>query len=88
MVDGDGLGDLEEPDQLEPVETLGPGLVAMNLRQPRVNGGVGGDQAVDVGEPEEPPDSVHHPVGRGRHEPGLAEPADVQLDVGDRKSVV
>ena len=28
VVDGDGLGDLEEPDQLEPVQALGAGLVA------------------------------------------------------------
>ena len=31
MVDADGLGDLEEPDQLEPVQALGTGLVAVHL---------------------------------------------------------
>ena len=41
VVDGDGLGDLEEPDQLEPVQALGAGLVAVDLRQPRVDGRVG-----------------------------------------------
>jgi hypothetical protein len=30
VVDGDGLGDLEEPDQLEPVQTLGAGLVGLD----------------------------------------------------------
>ena len=47
----------------------------------RVDGRVAGDQAVDVGEAEEPADSVHHRVDRGRHQPGVAEVADVQLDV-------
>ena len=57
VVDGDGLGDLEEPDQLEPVQALGAGLVAVDLRQPGVDGRVGGDEPVDVGEPEEPADA-------------------------------
>ena len=56
VVDGDGLGDLEEPDQLEPVQALGAGLVAVDLRQPGVDGRVGWDQSVDVGEPEVPAD--------------------------------
>ena len=56
MVDGRGLGDLEEPDQLEPVQALGAGLVAVDLRQPRVNRRVGADEAVDVGEAEVPAD--------------------------------
>ena len=81
VVDGDGLGDLEEPDQLEPVQALGAGLVGVDLGQPCVDGGVGGDQPVDVGEPEEPPDGVHRGVDRGGHQPGLAEVADVELDV-------
>ncbi|MEJ7742823.1 MAG: hypothetical protein WKF73_09895 [Nocardioidaceae bacterium] len=38
--------------------------------------------AVDVGEPEEAADAVHHRGDRGVHQPGLAELADVQLDVG------
>jgi hypothetical protein len=54
VVDGYGLGDLKEADQLEPVEALGSGLVAVDLGKPRVDGGVGGDQTVDVGKPEEP----------------------------------
>jgi hypothetical protein len=32
VVDGQGLGDLKEPDQLEPVQALGAGLVAVDLR--------------------------------------------------------
>jgi hypothetical protein len=31
VVDGDGLGDLQEPDQLEPIEALGARLVAVDL---------------------------------------------------------
>jgi len=64
VVDADGLGYLEEPDQLEPVQSLGAGLVAMHLRQPRVDGRVGADEAVDVGEAEVPADGVHHRVDR------------------------
>jgi hypothetical protein len=41
VVDGDGLGDLEEANWLEPVEALGRGLVAVRLGQPRADGGVG-----------------------------------------------
>lgn len=37
VVDSDGLGDLEEPDQLEAVKPLGEGLVAVDLRQPRIH---------------------------------------------------
>ena len=59
MVDADGLGDLEEPDQLEPVKSLGAGLVAMDLRQPRVHRRVGADEAVDVGEAEVHAHGVH-----------------------------
>jgi len=62
VVDGDGLGDLQEPDQLEPVRALGTGLVAVDLRQPRVDDRVGGDEAVDVGEAEVAADGVHHRV--------------------------
>ena len=43
--------------------------------------GSAGDQAVDVSEPEESADTVHHRVGRRGPQPGLAEVADVQLDV-------
>ncbi len=35
VVDGDGLGDLQEPDQFEPVQSLGAGLVAVDPRQAR-----------------------------------------------------
>jgi len=42
------MGDLEEPDQLQPVQSLGARLVAMDLRQPCVDRRVGRDQAVDV----------------------------------------
>ena len=82
VVDGDGLGDLQEPDQLEPVQALGAGLIGMDLGQSGVDGGVGRDQAVDVGEPEEPANRVHHRVHRRGHQPGLAQAADVQLDMG------
>jgi len=82
VVDADGLGDLEEPDQLETVEALGAGLVAVDLGESGVDGWVGDDQTVDVREPEEPADRVHHRVDRGGHQAALAEVADVQLDVG------
>lgn len=82
MVHGDGLGDLEEPDELEPVQALGAGLVSVDLGQPGVDDGVGGDEAVDVGEPEVPPLGVHHRRDRGVRQAVVAERADVQLDVG------
>jgi hypothetical protein len=81
VVHGDGLCDLEEPDQLEPVQALGTCLVLVDLGQPSVDGRVRGDETVDVGEPEEPADAVHHRVDRGRHQTGLAEMADEQLHV-------
>ncbi|WP_041307246.1 hypothetical protein [Intrasporangium calvum] len=37
VVHGDGLGDLQEPDQLEPVQALDAGLVAVDFRQPSVD---------------------------------------------------
>ena len=46
VVDGQGLGDLEEPDQLEPVQALGAGLVTVDLRQPRVDSRVGADEVI------------------------------------------
>jgi hypothetical protein len=70
------------PNQLQAVQALGAGLVAVNLRKARVAGGVGDDQAVDVGEPEEPANRVHRGVDRGAHQPGLAEVPDAELDVG------
>ena len=36
MVDGDGRGDLEEPDQLEPAQPLAAGVIGMDLREPGV----------------------------------------------------
>jgi hypothetical protein len=81
VVHGEGLGDLQEPDELEPVQALGAGLIGMDLRKPGVDDGVGGDQAVDVGEPEESTHAVHHRVHRRDPQPALAEVADVQLDV-------
>ena len=54
MVNADGLGDLEESDQLEPVQAMGPGLVAVDLGKACVDGWVRQDEAVDVGEPEVP----------------------------------
>jgi hypothetical protein len=81
VVNRNGLGDLEEADQLEPVQALSPCLVLVDLRQSGVDDRVGRDQAVDVGESEESPNAVHHRVDRGRHHAGLAEVANVQLDV-------
>ena len=49
--------------------------------QPGVDRRVAGDQAVDVGEPEEPAHRVHRGVHRGGHQPRIAQVADVQLDV-------
>jgi hypothetical protein len=40
MVDADGLGDLEASDQLEPVQALGAGLVAVDLGEACVDGWV------------------------------------------------
>ena len=51
------LGDLKEVNELEPVESLGAGLVGVDLGQSGVDGWVGGDQAVDVREPEEASDA-------------------------------
>jgi hypothetical protein len=48
----------------------------------RVDRRVGRYEAVDVGEAEETADPVHHRVDRGRHQSGLTEVTDVQLDVG------
>jgi hypothetical protein len=45
VMDADGLGDLQEPDQLQPVQTLGARLVAVDLRQPRVDGRVRANEA-------------------------------------------
>ena len=42
VMDGESLGDLQEPDQLQPVQALGPGLVPVDLGQPGIDGGVGG----------------------------------------------
>ena len=82
MVDGDGLGDLEEPDQFQAVQALGAGLVVVDLREPGVHGGVGRDRPVDVGEAVVPTDGMHHRVHRRVHESAFAELADVELDVG------
>lgn len=53
----------------------------MDLGESGVHGGVGGDQAVDVGVAEVAADAVHHRVHRGRRQPALAEVADVELDM-------
>jgi len=58
VVGGDGLGDLEEPDQLEPVQSLGAGLVAVDLRQSCVDSRVGRVE----GEADVAADGVHHRV--------------------------
>ena len=60
VVNRDGLGHLEKPDQLEPIQSLRAGLVMVHLGQPRVYRWVGGDETVDVREAEEPANAVHH----------------------------
>lgn len=60
VVNGEGLGDLEESDELESVKSLGARFVAVNLREPRVVGWVGNNEPVDVHEAEEASDRVHH----------------------------
>ena len=72
VVDADGLGDLKEPDQLQPVQPLGTRLVAVDLRQPCIDRRVGRDEAVDVREPEVPAHGVHHRDDRGVHQPSVA----------------
>ena len=49
---------MEEADELEPVEALGAGLIGVDPRQSGVDGRVGGDEAVDVREPDESSDPV------------------------------
>jgi hypothetical protein len=71
VVHGDGLGDLEEPDEPEPVQPLGAGLIAADPGQPHVAGGVGGDEPVDEGKPEEPPQAVPHRADRRVPQPAL-----------------
>ena len=58
-MDSKSLGNLEEPDELEPVQSLGSRLVAVDFRESRVDGWVGHDEAVDVGEREEASHRVH-----------------------------
>jgi hypothetical protein len=65
------LGDLEEPDQLEPVEALSAGLVPVDLREACVDGWVGRDEPVDVSEPKESSDGVHHRDDGGVMSPQL-----------------
>ena len=65
-----------------PVESLGAGLVGVDLGQSGADGRVGGDQAVDVRVPEEPPDAVQHGVDRGVPQPTVVQVADVELEVG------
>jgi len=48
VVDADGLGDFEEPDQREPVQPLGAGLVGMDLRKSCIHGGIRHGEAVGV----------------------------------------
>jgi hypothetical protein len=53
----------------------------MNLWEPCVDRGVGGDQPVDVCEAEVAADGVHHRDDRGVPQPAVAELSDVELDV-------
>lgn len=54
VMDGDGLGDLQESDQFQPVESLGARLVPVKVRQACIHRRVRRDEAVDVHDPEEP----------------------------------
>lgn len=78
----EGLGDLKEPDQLQPVQTLGSGLIAVDLRQPGIHGRIGNNQPVDVREPEVPPHRMHRRAHRRRHQTALPEMADIKLNMG------
>jgi hypothetical protein len=46
-----------------------------------MHGGVGRDDAVDVGEPKVPAHGVHHRVHRRVHQPVLTKLANVELDM-------
>jgi hypothetical protein len=71
VVDSEGLRDLKEPDQLEPVQPLGARLIGVDARKAATDGRVGTDEAVDVGEAEEAANAMHHGVHRGVPQPGL-----------------
>jgi len=58
MVHGNGLSNLQEPDELEPVQPLSARLIGLDLWEPHVDRGVGSDVAIDVSEPEEPADAA------------------------------
>ncbi len=58
------------------------GLVAVDLRQPRVDHRVGRDETIYVGEPEVATYCVHHRDNRGVHQPAVPERADVELNMG------
>ena len=81
MVDSERLCDLEEADEFEAVQTLGAGFVAVHLRQACVDGRVGHNESVDVCIPEVAAHGVHRGDDRGRHQSGLSEVSDVELDV-------
>jgi len=76
VVHGEGLGDLEEPDQLEPVQALGAGLIAMNPGQPGLEGLIGADKAVNVRESEVAADGVHARDHPGAHQAAFAKLAE------------
>ena len=67
--------------QFEPVQALGSWLILVDLGQSRVDGGVSRNEAIDMSEPKEPADAVHHRVDRRSPQVGSAEMPDVQLDV-------
>ncbi len=67
-----GLGNLQEADQLEPVQPVGAGLVPVHLRKSCIHSRISGDQSVDVGEPEEAAHRVHHRHDRGVHEASVS----------------
>lgn len=76
-MDRDGPGNLEEADQFEAVESLGAGLVVLDLGKACVDSGASRNQPVDVCEPEVPADPVHPRHDRGVHQVAVAELVDV-----------
>lgn len=56
-------------------------LVTVDPGHPSIDSGVGDDQAIDMGESEQPADGVHRGIHRRRHRAALAQVADEALDV-------
>jgi hypothetical protein len=76
VVDGDGLGDLQEPDQHQPGQPMGAGLGPLHPRYARVHGRIGGNSP-SMFVNRKNPHPVHHRQDRGVHQSALAATADV-----------